>query len=54
MATNGPKGGGRKGAVKKRDQVDNPKNQRWTKRDEKKKFMDQKADKKPFKGVRKK
>jgi hypothetical protein len=55
MATNKPKGdGARKGAVKDRDQVYNPKNKTWTKRDGDKKFMDQKADQKPFKGVRKK
>ncbi len=55
MATNPPKGPGRRGAVKGRKQVFNPKNKRWTKIDKKtKKFMDQKHDKKPFKGVRKK
>ncbi len=54
MATNGPKGKGRIGAVKDRDQVENPKSGRWTKRDGAKQFMDQKADTKPFKGVRKK
>ncbi len=31
MATNPPKGAGRVGAVKERDQVYNPKNDRWTK-----------------------
>jgi len=54
MATDGPKGKGRIGAVKDRDQVRNPKSVRWTKRDGSKQFMDQKADEKPFKGVRKK
>ena len=56
MATNPPKGDNqRKGAVRKREQVFNPRNKRWTKIDsDKKKFIDQKADKKPFKGVRKK
>lgn len=45
----------RVGCVKKRDQVYDPKNKRWTKRDAGTgKFMDQKADKKPFRGVRKK
>jgi len=45
----------RVGSVKKRDQVYDPKNKRWTKRDvQTGQFMDQKADKKPFKGVRKK
>lgn len=54
MATNGPKGKGRRGAVRKRSQVHNPKNKRWTKVNRKsKKFMDQKANRKPFKGVRK-
>ena len=51
MATNPPKGPGRVGAVKERDQVYNPHNERWVKRDENKKFMDQKHDHKPFKGV---
>ena len=53
MATNPPKGPGRVGAVKDRDQVYNPHNDRWVKRDDKGKFMDQKADNDPFKGVRK-
>ncbi|GAB5558419.1 MAG: hypothetical protein SynsKO_00660 [Synoicihabitans sp.] len=55
MATNKPIGdGARVGAVRKRSQVKNPSNQRWVKRDaESGKFMDQKADKAPFKGVRK-
>lgn len=53
MATNPPKGPGRVGAVKGRDQVFNPQNERWIKRGEDKKFIDQKANKDPFKGVRK-
>jgi hypothetical protein len=55
MATNPPKGDGhRNGAVRDRSQVYNPKNETWTKRDsETGRFMDQKADDKPFKGVRK-
>jgi hypothetical protein len=55
MATNPPKGDGhRNGAVKERSQVLNPVNERWTKRDTTTgKFIDQKADKTPFKGVRK-
>ncbi len=53
MATNPPKGSGRIGAVKDRDQVYNPHNDRWTKRDGNGKFMDQKVDGKPFKGVHK-
>lgn len=52
MATNPPKGPGRVGAVKDRDQVYNPKIDRWVKR-EGGRFIDQKADDKPFKGVRK-
>ncbi len=55
MATNPPIGDGhRKGAVKKRSQVFNPQTQRWVKRDTQSgKFMDQKSDPNPFKGVRK-
>jgi hypothetical protein len=54
MATNPPKGPGRKGAIKDRDQVYNPKIKRYIKRDENKQFMDQMERKnKPFKGVRK-
>jgi len=44
----------RKGAVKTRSQIKNPITGTWTKRDDKSgKFMDVKADPKPFKGVRK-
>ena len=44
----------RKGAVKARSQIKNPVTGTWTKRDDKSgKFMDEKADPKPFKGVRK-
>lgn len=55
MATNPPKGDGhRNGAVKTRSQTYNPKNDRWVKRDtDTGKFLDQKADPEPFKGVRK-
>ena len=54
MAKNGPKGGGRIGAVRDRSQVQNPKTGQWTKRDTGTgKFMDGKANGKPFKGVRK-
>jgi hypothetical protein len=54
MATNPPKGDGhRNGAVRDRSQVYNPSNDRWTKRGPDGKFMDQKADNEPFKGVRK-
>jgi hypothetical protein len=55
MATNPPKGPGRKGSVKKREQVLNPKTDRWTKiNTETHLFMDQMDRKnKPFKGVRK-
>ena len=55
MATNPPAGDGhRNGAIRDYSQVFNPVTQRWTKRDtETGWFMDQKADGKPFKGVRK-
>jgi hypothetical protein len=55
MATNKPTGDGKRiGAVRGRSQTKNTKNDRWTKRDTGTgEFMDQKADKKPFKGVRK-
>lgn len=56
METNKPYGdNARKGAVKDRAQVLNPKTGQWTKRDsETGKFMDDKKDGTPFKGVRKK
>lgn len=55
MATNPPKGDGhRKGAVRKRSQIKNPKTGKYVKRDtETGQFIDQKSDDKPFKGVRK-
>lgn len=55
MAKNGnPNDGHRIGAVKQRSQTFNPSNERWVKRDtETGKFIDQKSDDKPFKGVRK-
>lgn len=55
MATNTPTGDGhRKGAVRKRSQTHNPKTDRWVKRDtETGRFIDQKSDDQPFKGVRK-
>lgn len=44
----------RKGAVKTRSQIKNPVTGTWTKRNDKSgKFMDVKADIRPFKGVRK-
>jgi hypothetical protein len=44
----------RVGAVKGRSQIKNPVTGTWTKRDDETgKFMDVKADPKPFKGVRK-
>lgn len=53
MATNDKNGAGRKGLVRKRDQVYSPRNKRWTKRGADKKFMDQMAHKgAKFKGVR--
>ena len=46
--------GFRRGAVKGRSQVENPQSGRYTKRDTATgEFIDQKADEKPFKGVRK-
>lgn len=55
MATNPPNDGSRKGAVKERSQVQNPKTGLWTKRDtETGKFIDVKtSSNQPFKGVRK-
>jgi len=56
MATNPPKGDGhRNGAVRDRIQVRNPVNGNWTKIDRNTgRFIDQKTDGKPFKGVTKK
>lgn len=55
MAKNPPPGDNhRVGAVRERSQTYNPKTDAWVKRDaETGRFMDQKADPKPFKGVRK-
>jgi hypothetical protein len=55
MATNPPKGDARRnGAVRGRSQTYNPRTERWTKRDvETGRFIDQKSDRRPFKGVRK-
>jgi hypothetical protein len=55
MAKNKAAGDDRRvGAVKARSQIKNELTGTWTKRDEKSgKFMDVKADSKPFKGVRK-
>lgn len=56
MAVNKPTGdNARKGAVRKRSQVQNPKTGLWTKRDaDTGQFMDVKTSSpKPFKGVRK-
>ena len=53
MATNPPRGPGRRGAVKQRSQFLAP-NGHWAKRDtETGLILDQKADSAPFKGVRK-
>lgn len=54
MAKNKPYGDGhRQGEVKDRSQAYNPKTGHWTKRDsDNGRFMDQKADQYPFKGVR--
>jgi hypothetical protein len=55
MAKNPPSGDGhRHGQVTGRSQVKNPQNGNWTKRDtETGRFIDQKKDGEPFKGVRK-
>ena len=55
MATNPPAGDGhRNGAVRQRSQVQNPITGLWVKRDKNTgKFMDNKMNGKPFKGVRK-
>lgn len=55
MAKNAPYGDNyRRGAVRDRSQVHNPHSDRWIKRDaDTGRFIDQKADKEPFKGVRK-
>ncbi|MDX2001491.1 MAG: hypothetical protein SFW35_03615 [Chitinophagales bacterium] len=55
MAKNGKTGDGhRNGAVKDRSQVYNPQTDVWTKRDsDTGRFMDQKKDGTPFKGVTK-
>lgn len=53
MAKNGPKGGGRKGAIRGRTQFKNPATGTYTKRDANTgKFLDNKADGERFKGVR--
>jgi hypothetical protein len=53
MAKNKPYGDNQRiGAVKDRTQVFNPSNKRWTKRGTDGRFMNQKADQDPFKGVR--
>jgi len=55
MAVNKPTGdNARIGAVKNRSQTYNPQNGKWIKRDaDTGRFMDQKSDGTPFKGVRK-
>ena len=55
MAKNGKTGDGhRNGEIKERSQTFNPKTEAWVKRDTNTgQFIDQKADQKPFKGVRK-
>ena len=54
MAKNPPPGDGhRQGAVRDRSQAHNPKTDRWVKRDtDTGRFMDQKSNQAPFKGVR--
>lgn len=54
MATNPPKGPGRRGAVKQRSQVKNTLLNRFVKRNKiTGQFMDMKSNQKPFKGVTK-
>lgn len=55
MAKNAPVGDNRRiGAVRDRSQVYNPRASAWVKREAGTgRFLDQKADSKPFKGVRK-
>jgi len=55
MAVNPPKGDGHRiGAVRERSQTYNQVTDRWVKRDTNTgRFVNQKADHKPFKGVRK-
>ncbi|HVM87915.1 MAG TPA: hypothetical protein VMT76_06980 [Puia sp.] len=55
MAKNGKPGDGhRNGEVRDRSQVFNPRTETWVKRDSATgRFMDGKADDKPFKGIRK-
>lgn len=55
MATNKPYGDGqRKGSVRSRSQVLNPRTDRFVKRNvDTGQFMDVKADREPFKGVKK-
>jgi hypothetical protein len=55
MATNPPSGDGhRRGAVRDRSQVYNPRTDTWTKRNsDDGRFMDGKKGGEPFKGVRK-
>jgi hypothetical protein len=55
MAKNPPTGDGHRiGAVRDRSQTHNPHNDRWVKRDtDTGRFIDQKSDGDPYKGVRK-
>jgi len=54
MAKNGPKGGGRQGAVDNRSQFHNPKTNLWIKRDaDTGQIMDNKTSGGTFKGIRK-
>lgn len=54
MAKNPPKGPGRRGAIKDRSQVYNPKIERFVKRNtDNGQFMDVKSNDQPFKGIRK-
>ncbi len=51
MATNTGRGF-RRGAVRRRSQVRNPRTGRWVKRGPNGRFLDAKADDQPFKGVK--
>lgn len=53
MATNGPKGGGRRGALKGRSQLNNPRTDLWQKRHTATgRFMDNKSTGGRFKSIR--
>jgi hypothetical protein len=53
MATNGPKGGGRRGAVRNRSQTKTPSGHAVKRNTQNGRFMNVKSNGKPFKGVTK-